>query len=103
MRASDLARVSYRKPHSNSLRKAGETAEVASFEGFRVEKVYDVIPLRYRSGGVVQTAVSPNRAKVVLYFDEVLDAEPAFPDTAIDQRIAAAGHVQRQRNVGCTK
>ena len=75
VRAKELAGVYYTKPSSNPLRNAGQTAEVKSFEGFRVESVNDGLAPAYLFGEAQQTRFTSGSemSKVVLYFNEPLD------------------------------
>ena len=70
----------------NALRSASSTsAYVLPFERFRVETVRDVAAPELVGAAAVQTASTPNRVRVVLYYHEALDAGsvPATGDFSV--------------------
>ena len=70
--ADDLVEVSYTVPSSNPLQNAGGD-DVLAFERFRVETVYDGTGPVFTGAEAMQTSISPDVSKAVIYFDEPLD------------------------------
>ena len=79
-----LTNVTYEKPDSAPLQDA-DAAPVLPFWQFAVRRVYDLTPPQYVTGGALQTGTSPDRSRVVLYFDEALDTAsvPAGADFGV--------------------
>ena len=70
--ADDKVSVSYTAPSSNPLQNAGGD-DVLAFERFRVETVLDGTGPVFTGAEAMQTSISPDVSKVVIYFDEPLD------------------------------
>ena len=85
----ELASVSYDKPDSNPLQSvASGNAAAASFERFGIESVEDGIPPKFAGAEAMQIDSTPDRAKVIAYFDEPLDTNSVPATTHFNLLIA---------------
>ena len=78
------AQVTY-EPPTPSLKAAAGSGLVASFMGFKIEKVYDTAVPDLMHVGVAQTSTNPYGFRVALYYDEALDPDsvPATTDFSL--------------------
>ncbi len=73
VRVDEIATVSYARPDYAPLQSAAGV-DVLAFDRFKVGRVYDGKKPQHVEQAAMQTRSSPAQSKIVLYFDEDLDA-----------------------------